>query len=244
MIFVISDYSRVQNWPTPSRRLGAIAAVALDVYKNVVVFHRAERVWNSETFDVTTNVFKQQNLGPIKDNTIITFDRETGNVLSEWGNDLFYMPHGLHINGKYFYVTDVALHQIFRFNIKNSTSKPELVLGEAFRPGKSAKRFCKPTSVASLENGDFFVADGYCNNRIIKFNFAGEKILEASSTPFRPRLLLTFFFRPQWGKNSFSGYNMQTAEPPNAFAVPHALTLVPDKQLLCVADRENGRIQW
>lgn len=70
------------------------------------------------------------------------------------------------------------MHQVFRFNIKTSTTKPELVLGEAFRPGRSAKMFCKPTSVVSLENGDFFVADGYCNSRIVKFNFAGEKILE------------------------------------------------------------------
>lgn len=107
-IMDISDYSRVQNWPTPAKKLGAISAVALDVYKNVVVFHRAERVWNSETFDVTTNVFKQRNLGAIKDSTIITFDRETGNVLTEWGDNLFFMPHGLHINGNYYYITDVG----------------------------------------------------------------------------------------------------------------------------------------
>jgi peptidylamidoglycolate lyase len=98
----------VPNWPTPSRKLGAISAVALDVYKNVVVFHRAERVWNSETFNPTTNVFQERNLGPIKDNTLITFDRETGNALNEWGNNLFYLPHGLHINGNYYYITDVG----------------------------------------------------------------------------------------------------------------------------------------
>lgn len=237
------------------------------MYNNVVVFHRAERVWNSETFDVTTNIFKQRNLGPIKDSTIITFDRETGNVLNEWGSNLFYMPHGkllckrscfvsstisfvrryvgLHINGNYYYVTDVGLHQVFRFNIKNSTTKPELTLGEAFKPGRSSKLFCKPTSVATLDNGDFFVADGYCNSRIVKFNFAGDKILEVRTSIkcYHYNNLLTSS-RYQWGKTTFSGFNKQAVEPPNAFAVPHALTLVPDKQLLCVADRENGRIQW
>lgn len=105
---MFSDYSRVENWPTPSKQLGAISAVALDVYKNVVVFHRQDRIWNSETFDPITNVFRQRNLDPIADNTIVTFDRETGNVLTEWGNNLFFMPHGLHINGKYYYVTDVG----------------------------------------------------------------------------------------------------------------------------------------
>lgn len=195
----LADYSRVEDWPTNSRKLGAISAVALDVYKNVVIFHRHDRVWNSETFDMSTNVFLKRNLGAISDNTIVTFDRGSGNVVSEWGKNMFYMPHGLHINGNYYYVTDVgeliinqknsskfnrlppaALHQVFRFNVKNSTTKPELILGEAFKPGRSSKLFCKPTSVASLDNGDFFVADGYCNSRILKFNFQGEKILEVS----------------------------------------------------------------
>lgn len=31
--------------------------------------------------------------------------------------------------------------------------------------------------------------------------------------------------------------------PENYFAVPHGLTLALDKGLLCVADRENGRVQ-
>lgn len=31
--------------------------------------------------------------------------------------------------------------------------------------------------------------------------------------------------------------------PKNFFAVPHALTLAADQGLLCVADRENGRVQ-
>jgi peptidylamidoglycolate lyase len=144
------------------------------------------------------NVFKERSLGAIKDNTVITFERETGKVLKEWGSNLFYMPHGLHIRGKYYYITDVGewskkcsrnvfgslysffsgLHQVFRFNVDSSTTEPELVIGEAFKPGNSAKLFCKPTSVASLENGDFFVADGYCNGRVIKYNSNGERILE------------------------------------------------------------------
>lgn len=73
----------------------------------MVVFHRVDRIWNAETFDVQ-NRFKQQDLGAIADNTIVTFDRETGNVVSEWGKNMFYMPHGLHINGKYYYITDVG----------------------------------------------------------------------------------------------------------------------------------------
>lgn len=126
------------------------------------------------------NVFKQRSLGPIRENTIISFDRNQGNVLNEWGSDMFFLPHGLHINGNYYYITDVALHQVFRFNIKNSTKQADLTLGEAFKPGRLANQFCKPTSVASLDNGDFFVADGYCNSRIIKYSFSGKKLMEVS----------------------------------------------------------------
>lgn len=104
---LLKDYKHVDNWPISSKKLGAVSAVTLDVYKNVVVFHRGDRVWNAETFD-PQNIFKQRNLGPIKENTIITFDRDQGNVINEWGSNLFFMPHGLHINGNYYYITDVG----------------------------------------------------------------------------------------------------------------------------------------
>ena len=31
--------------------------------------------------------------------------------------------------------------------------------------------------------------------------------------------------------------------PPFEFRIPHSLTIIPDLDQLCVADRENGRIQ-
>ena len=78
-----------------------------------------------------------------------------------------------------------------RFDVSNSTKVPNLVLGEAFKPGSSSSLFCKPTSVATLSHGDFFVADGYCNSRIIKYDFYGTRINE-------------------WGKSTFSGKNIHS----------------------------------
>lgn len=92
------------------------------------------------------------------------------------------MPHGLtvdHMNN--IWVTDVALHQVFKFpplagNVE--LSKPLLVLGEPFVPGSDLKHFCKPTDVAVNKlTGDFYVADGYCNSRIIKYDKYGNEIL-------------------------------------------------------------------
>ena len=51
-------------------------------------------------------------------------------------------------------------------------------------PGNDQTHFCMPTSVAVSEStGDFFVADGYCNSRVMKFNKDG-KLLKIISMKF------------------------------------------------------------
>lgn len=56
-------------------------------------------------------------------------------------------------------------------------TEPDLILGEAFVPGTDEKHFCAPTSVAVAETSDyFFVADGYCNSRILKYNKNGQLV--------------------------------------------------------------------
>lgn len=218
-----STYVYQPNWPDSGIKLGAVNAVTFDKDGNIVIFHRVDRIWGQNTFDIQ-NVYQERHLGPIDKNTVIAIDKKTGKSVYEWGKDMFYMPHGLTIDSEQnVWITDVALHQVIKFGPKGGNDKPLFKLGTAFKPGNSDTKFCKPTSVAVLENGDFFVADGYCNGRIVKFSSSGEKIL-------------------QWGKNSFTG-EVVKVPPVNFFAIPHALTLVPDQELICTADRENGRIQ-
>lgn len=220
--FISTAYTWDSTWPTSSRKLGIVSAVCFDEPDMVVVFHRADHVWLANTYD-QNNVYRPRDLGPIAENTIVAFDRNTGAVAYEWGKNLFYMPHGLTIDHSgNVWVTDVGLHQVMKFN-KNNRTSPALVLGTAFQPGNSQTKFCKPTAVAVLANDDFFVADGYCNSRIIKYSKNGDVILS-------------------WGRNSFSSYAFAHA-PENFFAIPHALTLATDLDLICVADRENGRVQ-
>lgn len=181
-------YSKAHAWDSSwpkTRQLGSVSAVSFDNNGNVVVFHRGDHVWDGSSFNYG-NVYLPRNKGPIAANAIIAFNRKTGDVSYEWGSGLFYMPHGLTVDHENnVWVTDVALHQVMKFNANNRT-KPELTLGTAFQPGNSLKKFCKPTAVAVLPNGDFFVSDGYCNARIIKYSRTGERILS-------------------WGQNSFSG---------------------------------------
>lgn len=70
-----------------------------------------------------------------------------------------------------------------------------------------------PTSVAIATTGEIFVADGYCNNQILKFNAAGS-------------LLLTF---PAQSETL-------------TLNLPHSVTLLENLDIVCVADRENMRI--
>lgn len=156
----------------------------MDPNGNIAVFHRGNRVWGPDTFD-NANRFDPSN-GPIAQSTILLIDKG-GSVVQEWGDNMFYLPHGLTIDqsGNY-WITDVAMHQVFKFDARDierhsaaagQPLKPSMTLGEAFMPGNDEKRFCKPTAVAVHNNGDFFVSDGYCNSRIIKFNRDGERIL-------------------------------------------------------------------
>jgi peptidylamidoglycolate lyase len=90
----------------------------------------------------------------------------------------FFLPHGLTVDGQSnVWLTDVALHQVFKFPPKGGNGQPTLVLGTRFEPGNDDTHFCKPTAVAVTSTGDFFVSDGYCNHRIIKYNAEGKKLL-------------------------------------------------------------------
>jgi hypothetical protein len=98
----------------------------------------------------------------------------------------------------------------------NNTKAPILEVGKRMIPGNDQTHFCQPADVAVLKNGDFFVADGYCNSRIVKFDKNGQFLTEWSS---------------------------EDEGMPAHFFVPHALALHETKSLLCVADRENFRVQ-
>lgn len=222
------EYEYVPEWPRLSRRLGSVSAVAFDPSGNVVIFHRGRHVWNLLSFD-DQNRFQQIKDGPIDESTLLMFHNESGALIGEWGANLFFMPHGLTIDrNNTYWVTDVALHQVFKFDLTISSTKPVMTLGVRFEPGNDHLHFCKPTSVAVLENGDFFVADGYCNGRVNKYSADGQLILS-------------------WGKNSFvltRTFMLPAGPIPiNFFAIPHALAYAADKNLICVADREQGRVQ-
>ena len=87
------------------------------------------------------------------------------------------MPHGINIDHESnIWLTDVAMHQVFKFDFKNG-EEPVLVLGTQFENGNDESHFCKPAAVdVSRTSGAVFVADGYCNQRVVRFDKAGNFI--------------------------------------------------------------------
>jgi peptidylamidoglycolate lyase len=165
-------FVKINNWAS-DLNVGQIGGVAVNPSDQPVIFHRGPVEWNAKSFNLLTNNLAEPRTR-IDEDTILTLDPDSGKQLSSWGKGMFYMPHGLTIDGEgNTYVTDVGLHQVMRFPAGKTT--PDLVLGVAFESGNDEKHFCKPTDVAVSErNGDFFVADGYCNSRILKFSSEGK----------------------------------------------------------------------
>jgi len=136
------------------------------------IFHRSSVVWNQFSFNEREVYMRQDQ--PITVDAILNFNLD-GNLIGSWGKNLFFMPHGLsYDNDGNAWTTDVALHQVFRFN-KNDLKKPDLVLGQRFVPGDDASHFCKPTDVqVSSETKLVYISDGYCNRRIVVFDYEGK----------------------------------------------------------------------
>lgn len=94
------------------------------------------------------------------------------------------MPHGVFVDHQQFvWFTDVAMHQVFKYDFTaiKTENKTELILalGTAFAPGSDKNHFCKPAAVIVIpSDGSIFVADGYCNGRIVKFDAEGRFIAE------------------------------------------------------------------
>jgi peptidylamidoglycolate lyase len=181
-------YELVINWPQLPKdfKLGNPTGIGIDTGQNIVVFHRGERAW-----PLLGSMPDQ----PIQSKTILVINKDKGNVINSWGDNLFIMPHGLKVDiENNIWVTDVGLHQVFKFS---HDGKLLLTLGESKVPGRDTLHFDKPTDIAIAKDGSFYVSDGYGNNRVVKFSAKGNYLF-------------------QWG-------TMGSKE--GEFNIPHAITL-------------------
>jgi peptidylamidoglycolate lyase len=164
------QYNVIHGWPIlpEGRILGEATGVGVDSRNHVFVFHRAGRIW--------TDPLPEE---PIEATTIAVFDGNTGEMIAEWGQNLFIMPHGLTVdNQDNIWLTDVGMHQLFKFT---NDGKHLLTVGVEGIPGVDSLHFNMPTDVAVLPNGCFYVSDGYVNSRVVRFSTIGDYEFEWGS---------------------------------------------------------------
>lgn len=183
-----SNYQLMKNWPKLSDNfiLGNPTGIGINTNQHIFVFHRAGREWPLIASMPDTYISSK---------TILMLDRESGEILNSWGDNLFIMPHGLTVDmNNNIWVTDVGLNQVFKFR---HDGKLLMKLGEAKIFGNDSTHFNRPTDVAVAKDGSFYVSDGYGNSRIVKFSPTGK-----------------FLF--QWGKKG---------DNEGDFNIPHAIDL-------------------
>ena len=126
-------------------------------------------------------------------------------------------PHHIKINPydpeKHVWIIDDDLQQILKFT--NDGKTLVMTIGERLVRGNDSGHFGRPTDIAWLPDGTFFITDGYQNQRVLKFDKDG-------------KFLMT------WGKEGSA---------PGEFRSPvHAVAIDNDRRLY-VADRGNSRVQ-
>jgi DNA-binding beta-propeller fold protein YncE len=181
-------YRLVESFPhlPEGISLGGGSGVATDSRGDVFVFHRGEP-------------------------PILVF-RNDGQFIRSFGDKLFKSAHGLRIDAQdNIWVTDNANHTVTKFSHEG---KVLLVLGEKGVAGEDERHFNKPADIAFAADGNVFVADGYGNSRIVKFDKTGKFLLA-------------------WGRKG---------QAPGQFNLPHAVQLDSTGKVY-VGDRENNRIQ-
>jgi DNA-binding beta-propeller fold protein YncE len=141
-----------------------------------------------------------------------------GKVVEDWSqwNDLIVLPHNILISpydkDRHVWVIDREGHQILKFT--NDGKKLVMTLGERKVPGTDHGHFDLPAGMAFLPDGSFYVADGYRNTRVIKFDKDGKFLLE-------------------WGSKGTG---------PGQFNLVHSVAVDSAKRVY-VADRSNNRVQ-
>jgi DNA-binding beta-propeller fold protein YncE len=161
------------------------------------------------------------------ENCLVVVDGN-GNIIEQWKqyDAMFRRPHSVFISPydpqKNVWVVDDYRHAIFKFT--NDGKQLLQTIGTPNEHASDDKHFYRPTFMAWQPDGSFYVADGYANTRVVKFDKDG-KYLKA------------------WGEPSGQQPQGQTDKRPNYFNNVHGVTIDPQTRDVYVNDRGNQRIQ-
>jgi DNA-binding beta-propeller fold protein YncE len=157
------------------------------------------------------------------DGNILVFRREVpsfflfnpdGTFIKSWG-DAYKLAHGVRVDKEgNIWVTDNSDNFLQKFS---ADGKLLMTVGKKGMAGDNASQdaFDGPADVFVAANGDFFVADGYRNSRVVQFSKDGKFIKIIGGVK---------------------------GTEPGQFNLPHSV-VVDSKGRIIVADAENNRIQ-
>jgi len=185
--------------------LGEAVAVATNSKGHVFVFHRSNN------------------------NRLFEFD-QTGKFVKEIGSGFlgFEFAHSVRVDkDDNIWTVDEGSNMVTKFSPEGRVlmvlgRRPLAVLGvlaaPAAGPAKPAEKyeFCRPTDIGWDPQGNIFVSDGYCNNRVVKYDKNGRFLAQAGSEKAGKAL--------------------------GEFNLPHGLQ-VDNQGNVWVADRTNNRYQ-
>ncbi|MDC1107303.1 peptidyl-alpha-hydroxyglycine alpha-amidating lyase family protein [Prolixibacteraceae bacterium] len=134
-----------------------------------------------------------------------------GKFVRKWGGDVIKLKHEVRCLNNKVFITDIGSHQIHQFDLDGNFLSSWGIKDEA---GTDHQRFNKPTDIALAPNGDYYVSDGYKNNRVVCLDSEGK-------------------FKFEWGEKG-------TAH--GQFQIPHNIGVDKNGRVY-VADRKNGRVQ-
>jgi len=168
---------------------------------------------------------------------IFKFDRNTGEVLANFGAGIFTIPHGIHVDYEgNVWVTDFATNssgtkgqQVHKFSPDGELL---MSLGVAGQAGNDGAHFNGPNDVIVAADGSIFVADGHDGQGMTTAE-AVEQGRRAGQTARIMKFAADGTFIRQWGRlGTLHG----------EFRTPHALE-IDSQDRLWVADRGNHRLE-
>jgi DNA-binding beta-propeller fold protein YncE len=147
-----------------------------------------------------------------------------GNHIEDWTqwDKMLRRPHSVYISPydpeKRVWIVDDYRHAIFIFT--NDGKKLLQTIGEPNVHASDDKHFYRPTFIAWLPDGTFFVGDGYANTRVVKFDKNGKYLMA-------------------WGEKG----NPPNEKRPGYFNTVHGVAVDTPTKRVFVNDRQNHRVQ-
>jgi len=231
-------YDLVAGWPEnycgPGFVIGSTGGIWAESPDRVYIFNRGCLPEIKETRGAANSFIPERNASgydlsqkdparhPRWDHVFNVVDRN-GKLIESWDqhNKMFVRPHRVLVNPydpeRHVWLVDDGAHAIYKFTRDGKTLV--MTVGTPMQPGNDETHFARPTDIAWLPDGTFFVSDGYVNTRVVKFNKDG-------------KFLMT------WGQKGNEPHETR----PGYMNTVHAIAIDKTNRIY-ISDRSNSRIQ-